>query len=77
MDEFYYSVLHSLPDNITHHTAGGRCKCPGKTTKESENITHGIGNSQISGSMMFDENVKEFPADDANGMLCDQWSGLL
>ena len=77
MDQFNDPVMHSLSDNITHQRTGSGCKCPGKTAKESKDISHGIGNSQISCTMMFDQDIEKFPADDTDGMLCDQRRRLL
>ena len=47
MDETNYLIFFSLAYHITyHHITRGR-KSPGKYAEHAEDISHGIGNSQI------------------------------
>ncbi len=71
MDQFNYPFMQSLPDHITYHRTCCRSKSPCKTTEEPENITHGIGDCKVSGAVMLDQDIKKFPTDDTDGMLCN------
>ena len=62
-------IFFALTNNVTYHGIGSGAKCPNENAKKAKYISHGIGDGQIGFAMMFNENVKKYPAYNTNGTL--------
>ncbi len=68
-DQGNHFIIFSLTNNIAYHTVRSGSKGPGEYSGQAKNISHGIGNSKVSGAVVFDQNIEILPANNADGVL--------
>ena len=71
-DQWDHFIIFSLTNNIAYHTVRRGSKGPGEYAGQAKNISHGVGNSKVPGTVVLDQNIEVLPTNNADGVLQNQ-----